>query len=186
MSTKDDEDTPPAEADRRLLCPCGKKGECCCASCKSIFYCTPEHLKEDWDTHKSACKLIKKIKSDRKRGGPAWGFISRSSLADLNKSKLNLTSKQQDSASHLHMKKIQLHYKASYMNRQVIDDSGEKYGGPPLTLTIGSRSMVPALEEAVSVLQNGEIAEMTILPEANLRNSPHAKYPILLNVRRLS
>ena len=41
----------------------------CCAACRSVVYCSPEHQAADWPSHKSACKAARKARSEQ--AGPS-------------------------------------------------------------------------------------------------------------------
>ena len=38
-----------------LCAICQKPASSCCAKCKTVYYCTREHQKEDWFSHKTTC-----------------------------------------------------------------------------------------------------------------------------------
>lgn len=39
---------------------CREPGKAC-GGCEKIYYCSPEHQKEDWENHKDACKLYRTV-----------------------------------------------------------------------------------------------------------------------------
>ena len=47
-------------------CFCGKKAEKHCTGCHAVVYCTKEHQKQDWKTHKANCLPYKVVETPDK------------------------------------------------------------------------------------------------------------------------
>lgn len=44
--------------EQRRTCPvCQIESKLRCTRCKSVWYCSPQHQKDDWSIHKLVCKI---------------------------------------------------------------------------------------------------------------------------------
>ena len=57
------------------LSSCSEAAKRKCAACKSLGYCSREHQRSDWKTHKKECQRIVKAEDVSGEGGAAGYYL---------------------------------------------------------------------------------------------------------------
>mmetsp|Transcript_5913 Transcript_5913/g.9178 ORF Transcript_5913/g.9178 Transcript_5913/m.9178 type:complete len:173 (-) Transcript_5913:54-572(-) len=128
-----------------------------CAACKCVFYCTREHQKKDWRTHKQTCSLLKTaIAAD------GWTKSVIQEGEGKNPETRNLCT---------------LHYTGRLPNGLKFDSSRDR--DKPFQFHLATGQVISSWDECVASMRKGEKCVMACSPRLGYgsRGSPPAIPP---------
>jgi len=116
-----------------------------CGGCQSVFYCTPDHQKGDWKSHKNLCKAISTLKAAK------TGYTK--TIKTEGNSKL-----KPKKGEILH-----IHFTGKLPSGVVFEDS--RVIKQPLEIKIGKKNLIRGLDDGIPTMNLGERAEFLISSE---------------------
>eukprot|EP00029_Vermamoeba_vermiformis_P011238 TRINITY_DN6120_c0_g1_i2.p1 TRINITY_DN6120_c0_g1~~TRINITY_DN6120_c0_g1_i2.p1 ORF type:complete len:177 (-),score=35.79 TRINITY_DN6120_c0_g1_i2:84-563(-) len=122
---------------------CGSRGDLKqCSGCKSFYYCSVDHQKEHWATHKDLCK---KIQEALKKG--------------FHK---EIVTKGNETSYPKKGSKVTVHYTGTLVTGKKFDSSRDR--DEPFSFRAGGQEVIRGWDEGVPTMSVGERATFYLAP----------------------